>query len=93
LRHTFNEAYSPSRKKWVWIDSQYCVYAEDSSGTLLSVLDIIKYYKNNYPIKFIFFGNKEHFLFGKPIFPLYHRYGGAKAFTGFTLTNGNNILK
>jgi hypothetical protein len=93
LAHTFNEFYDYKYQKWVWIDPEFCLLARSRNGEYLSSLDILDFYAHHKPFDYIFFGNINHILFHKPIFPTYDGLGGLEPFGAIIITNGNNVFE
>ena len=55
MNHTFNEFWDPIKCKWIFIDTEYLVMAQDSSGNYLSTLEIFQAKKKRFESYFRFF--------------------------------------
>lgn len=56
MNHTFNEFWDPKKCKWIFIDTEYLVMAQDSSGNYLSTLEIFQAKNNGSKVILDFFG-------------------------------------
>ena len=90
-RHTFNEVYDSSRKKWLWIDTQFAIVAKNDKGNYLSLLEMMSHMNNDKDIIYEFFGNSNHSFYASS--PNKHPYYDDKEdFTYIMLTLGDNIF-
>ena len=90
--HDVAETFSPSRKKWIWVDPLYAVLATDERGAYLSYLEIRNRRLTNLPVRFQFFGvaNSQPQSEADPRFK--QLYGDPSQFKRYALTYGNNVL-
>jgi hypothetical protein len=90
--HDIAEAFSPSRKKWIWVDPLYAVLATDEQGTYLSYLEMRNRRLTGLPVRFLFFGvaNRQPQSEADPRFQ--QLYGDPSQFKRYVLTYGNNVL-
>ncbi|ODS41284.1 MAG: hypothetical protein A7315_02100 [Candidatus Altiarchaeales archaeon WOR_SM1_79] len=90
--HTFNEFYDYEKGRWIWIDTQYAILAQNNMGEYLSLLEIRDLYMNEERVNFVFFGSDVHLFSNRS--PYTHRYyANKKAFYDISVTRGNNVLE
>lgn len=92
--HTFNEFYDKKLQKWIWIDSQYCLMAKDSSSNnYLSLHEIYNSIKENKAIFWDFFGKEIHRLYGQKDYAKAISYYNSDEFNFISMTLGNNVFE
>lgn len=93
-RHTFNEVYWPEKKKWVFVDPQFAIFARGPDGAYLSLVQMRDLYKagRELEIQYEFFGNEHHWLDTNDIRDL-EWYDGLDAFSDIRVAFGSNVLE
>jgi hypothetical protein len=91
--HTFNEFFDPQLQKWVWIDTQYCLMAQNEIGQYLSLKEIFLYSKENKKIEWAFFGTPLHKLYNTSDYKRITNYFTPQEFSLILMTLGNNVFE
>lgn len=94
MTHTFNEIYIASLGKWIFIDAQNCLTAQDAYGNLLSALDIFNAYACHKPFKFVSFAPCQKFIaMQRDSNRFYEVNGNSDAYQYLVITNGINVFQ
>lgn len=91
ISHTFNEFYDPYWKKWIWIDSQFCLMAQNSKGEYLSFYELNSIIERKEKFRWVFFGTSKHKFYSiKPSDDIEYQYSN---FETMIMTLGNNVFE
>lgn len=89
--HVFNEIYVPENHKWLWIDSEFAIMAQNNMGEYLSLFEIRDLLSNDATVNYVFFGNESHEFYNYPA--AQHEYFDEKNdFSDIMITWGNNVF-
>lgn len=91
--HTFNEYWDKELDKWIWVDSQFCLMAQNENGEYLGLLDIHTAFKNQKKVNWYFFGTSRHQLYQKNPYEDKNKYFTSEPFGALIMTMGNNIFE
>ncbi len=91
--HTFNEYYDPSLHKWIWIDTQYCLMAQDDKGNFLSLKETYEILKDKQKVNWYFFGTPLHQLYNASDYQRITNYFTTEEFKILAMTLGNNVFE
>lgn len=89
--HVFNEIYVPENHKWLWIDSEFAIMAQNNMGEYLSLFEIRDLLFNGATVNYVFFGNESHEFYNYSA--TQHEYFDEKNdFSDIMITWGNNVF-
>jgi hypothetical protein len=90
--HVMNEFFDKKLNKWIWVDPLFALFAKNSNGKHLSLLEIRQAYYNGKTISYQFFGNNYHYFKNKD--PRnYFYFENREKFSDIMLTLGNNVFE
>ncbi|WP_394993433.1 hypothetical protein [Emticicia sp.] len=91
IGHTFNEFYDPYWKKWIWIDSQFCLMAQNNKGEYLSLYELNNIIEKKEKFRWVFFGTSKHKFYS--ILPSTDINFQVSNFQTMIMTLGNNVFE
>lgn len=90
--HGFADFFSPSKRKWIFVDPLYAILATDEAGEYLSSLEIRQRRVLGLSVHFLFFGTSDGIIRSEADPRFQALYGDASRFKRYVLTYGNNVL-
>lgn len=91
IGHTFNEFFDPYWKKWIWIDSQFCLMAQNNKGEYLSFYELNNIIERKEKFRWVFFGTSKHKFYS--ILPSTDINYQLSNFQTMIMTLGNNVFE
>lgn len=78
------------KKKWIWVDPQFCLLAKDSAGNYLSLFEIHKLSGLKIKVNWVFFGTSKHEFYSTN--PSTHPLYKPDQFRSIIMTMGNRVF-
>ncbi len=91
--HTFNEFFDPKLQKWIWVDTQFCLFAKDEQGNYMSLKEIYNAFQGDKAINWEFFGTPQHQFYTKEGLANFEELFSKQQFKLITMTTGNNVFE